>query len=185
MNALERGFQGAIVCRGYSRTWAFPKEVAALIERETSSMSVLHLFGGQAKFGTRLDADRSMKPHVVGNAFYPPFRCGSFDAVVLDPPYTPAFRVVESCMIPALCIARRFVWWFATWGVGGHGDGQRIRRWWAVLPSENASLRILAELERVRHPAACHNLSRLPGQAQRYDWHSFDHPSLFEGVRDV
>lgn len=61
--------------------------MARLIVSETRGLSVLHLFGGHAEFGIRLDADPGTHPHVVGNAFFPPFRCESFDVVVADPPY--------------------------------------------------------------------------------------------------
>lgn len=178
-NAIERAFQGAIVCRGYRRTWAFPREVAELLMQETSGRSVLHLFGGLAAFGIRLDADRATRPDVVGNAFYPPFACESFDVVICDPPYRGALGMWESCMRPALCLARRAVWWFSPHGLGGHGQGQRLRRWWAVVPAENAAIRYLAEHERVRHPPGCRNRKALPAQVAKYDWRSqIEHPNL-------
>lgn len=181
--AAERAFQGAIVCRGYRRTWAFPREVGELLERETAGRSVLQLFGGQASFGVRLDADRATRPHVVGNAFYPPFACGSFDVVIVDPPYHPWYAMQENLMRPALCLARHRVWWFAPWSLGGHGQGQKLLRWWAVLPSGNATLRILAELERVRHPVDCRNYEQLPAPARKYDWRSHvEQPNLPLGV---
>ena len=116
MNAVERTFHGVIVCRSYRRTWAFPAEVAELLQRETEGQSVLHLFGGRAQIGLRLDADRSTTPDVVGNAFYPPFRCESFDAVICDPPYemTDSNGAWVQCVGVAGCLARKRVWWFST-----------------------------------------------------------------------
>src|SRR6266566_7346434 len=84
---LERSYQGTLISRGYRRTWAFPENVDTLLREQLVGLSVLHLFGGQAGWGIRLDADASTWPHVIGNAFFPPFRCASFDAVVCDPPY--------------------------------------------------------------------------------------------------
>jgi hypothetical protein len=177
--AVERTFQGLIACRDYRRTWAFPREVADLLKQETRGLSVLHLFGGQADFGVRLDADRSTRPHVIGNAFYPPFGCESFDVVICDPPYRGALGMWESCMRPALCLARKAVWWFSPHSMGGHGQGQRLRRWWAVVPSEQAGIRYLVEHDRIRHPPGCRNRKALPAQVARYDWRSHvEHPNL-------
>lgn len=50
---------------------------------------ILHPFGGMAEYGIRLDLDPSIQPDIVGNAEQLPFRDGTFDLVVCDPPYTP------------------------------------------------------------------------------------------------
>lgn len=179
MNLIERAFQGVLVCRGYRRTWAFPREVAALLQRETDGQSVLHLFGGQAAWGVRVDADRSTKPQVVGNAFFPPFRCESFDVVICDPPYamTDSNGAWVNCVGVAGCLARRTVWWFSTDQMGWGFHGLRCRRWWVVLVSARAPLRYLVDLERTRHPSACWPSPR-KGEKQfapaikRYDWRS-------------
>lgn len=44
MNFIESTFQGVIVCRDYKRTWAFPREVSELLERETAGRTVLQLY---------------------------------------------------------------------------------------------------------------------------------------------
>lgn len=49
---------------------------------------ILHPFGGRAEYGVRVDLDPSVCPDVVGNAESLPFRDGSFDLVICDPPYT-------------------------------------------------------------------------------------------------
>lgn len=189
-NAIERAFQGAIVCRGYRRTWAFPQEVADLLERETAGASVLHLFGGRAAFGFRLDGDRLTRPHVVGNAFFPPFRCESFDTVVCDPPYDRASNGLwAQVLVPAACLARRRVWWFSTYSLDARFHGLKIARWWAVMPSRQGELRYLAEMERTRHPH--HGCWPRPRKGERslapairkFDWRSLtDHPNLPLGV---
>lgn len=179
MNAVERTFQGVIACRGYRRTWAFPVEVADLLKRETDGMTVLHLFGGRAGWGLRLDADRATRPDVVGNSFWPPFRCASFDAVICDPPYamTDSNGAWVQCVGVAGCLARKKVWWFSTDQMGTGFHGLHARRWWAVIVSPRAPLRYLVEMDRLRHPSACHPIPR-KGERQfapalkKYDWRS-------------
>ena len=53
----------------------------------TAGQSVLHLFGGQATWGRRLDIDSTLKPDVIGDAWLPPFKRDAFDVVIIDPPY--------------------------------------------------------------------------------------------------
>lgn len=186
MNAIERAFQGAIMCRGYRRTWAFPAEVAELLESETNGATVLHLFGGRALFGLRLDGDRATRPDVVGNAFFPPFRCESFDTVVCDPPYDRASNGLwAQVLVPAACLARRRVWWFSTYSLNARFHGLKILRWWAVMPSRQGELRYLAEMERTRHPhGGCWPHPRegqraLAPAIRKFDWRShIEHPNL-------
>ncbi len=166
--------EGVIVCRGYQRTWAYPREISELLKRETAGFRVLQLFGGQADWGITIDLDRTLRPSVVGNALFPPFACETFDAVLIDPPYTRASNGVASMLIcVAACLARSRVWWFATSAIGTGYHGLRLLRWWAVLPSEHGQLRVLAEFERRRHPArGCHPIprDRWPKQLGRYNW---------------
>lgn len=49
---------------------------------------ILHPFGGRAEFGTRVDLDPLTEPDVVADAHELPFEDESFDAVILDPPYS-------------------------------------------------------------------------------------------------
>lgn len=49
---------------------------------------VLHPFGGMAEIGTRVDLNGSVLPDVVADAHALPFEDGSFDCVILDPPYS-------------------------------------------------------------------------------------------------
>ncbi len=49
---------------------------------------ILHPFGGRAEIGTRVDLDATLEPDVVGDAHALPFEDGSFDCVILDPPYS-------------------------------------------------------------------------------------------------
>jgi len=49
---------------------------------------VLHPFGGMAEYGVRVDLRPEVEPDVVADAHDLPFEDGSFDCVVLDPPYS-------------------------------------------------------------------------------------------------
>jgi len=49
---------------------------------------ILHTFGGRAAIGTRVDLDPTLEPDVVADAHKLPFEDESFDAVILDPPYS-------------------------------------------------------------------------------------------------
>jgi hypothetical protein len=101
--------------------WEFPRAVKELLLSECDGLSVLHLFGGMADFGTRMDIDPSTKPHIVGDAWLPPFSKNAFDVVVVDPPYVGDFQNMNSqkvfqLMMGAAWIARRRVAWFhPTW----------------------------------------------------------------------
>ncbi len=171
MNFIEATFQGAIVCRNYSKTWSFPREVSDLMERETAGKSVLQMYGGFATFGVRMDADPATRPDIIGNAFYPPLRCESFDVVIVDPPYKSIYNMPLWSLMPAACIARERVWWFHT-HYAGYVNGMKPRRWWSVLPSQKAPLRVLIEFERMRHPKLCvpPESWRCPVEIQPYNW---------------
>lgn len=180
MNVYARTFQGLLQFKRYKRTWAFPREVEALLMSETVEVdrSVLQLYGGMAGFGIRLDMDPATAPHVLGNALYPPFRCKSFDTVIVDPPYSDLKAGIGiQIMAPAICLARRRIWWFHThWCLKG-GLGIKLLRWWTCSPcSMGAPLRILAEYSVSRHPMYCHAVARtghgnrLPPSVRAYDW---------------
>src|SRR5439155_17549951 len=145
--------QGVVICRGYRRTWSFPSEVSELLQTETAGQSVLQLFGGRASWGLRIDADRATQPHVVANAFYPPFGCSTFDAVILDPQAPRASNSVwMQVIVPAACLSRSRIWWFSTDCLKPTIDGLRLLRWWLVATSDHGPPRYLSEIERVRHP---------------------------------
>lgn len=49
---------------------------------------ILQPFGGTAEIGTRVDLNPLVEPDVVADAHQLPFDDESFDAVILDPPYS-------------------------------------------------------------------------------------------------
>jgi hypothetical protein len=99
--------------------WAFPAAVRKLLVRENQGLSVLQLFGGRADFGTKLDIDPMTNPHVIGDAWLPPFAKDSFDVVVMDPPYigkdyaSMSNQKTRALFAAAAWIARRRVVWFS------------------------------------------------------------------------
>ena len=176
-NMYHKSFQGFIFFRNYKRTWSFPAEIERLIMDETSDGSVVHLYGGLARFGTRLDMDPATRPDVIGNALYPPFRCKSFDYVVMDPPYTDLKAgVVLNIIIPAACLARKKVFWVHTHWPIRSGLGLRLNRWWIGSPcSMGAPVRIIVEYLVVGHPNSCvgwprKGRRRMNGMLGKYDW---------------
>ena len=114
--------------------WSFPKAVRQVILDECEGMSFLHLFGGKADFGTRLDIDPSVCPDVVGDAWLPPFARDSFDCVILDAPYVGEFRAMSNdrlrCLFGgATWIARKRVIWFHTLWVESPARCVREKSW--------------------------------------------------------
>jgi len=92
--------------------WSFPRQIEETIREVCAGASVLHLFGGRATFGVRLDIDPATKPDVIGDAWVAPFAMASFDCVVLDPPYFTMDReMLGQLMAAAAYIARRKVVW--------------------------------------------------------------------------
>lgn len=186
MNIFERTYQGFIQFKNYKRSWAFPVEIERMLMAETveQGKSVLQLYGGMARFGVTLDIDPATGPNVIGNSLYPPFRCKSFDTVIVDPPYSDLRSGIALQILgPAVCLARQRIWWFHTcWSVG-QALGLKLLRWWTCSPcSLGAPIRILAEYQVTRHPRYCHAVPRkgkygLPPAVRRYDWtRHFPHP---------
>jgi hypothetical protein len=128
-------------CR--SNGWSFPKTIEDLLRSELAGKSVLHLFGGLARFGVRMDIDPTTRPDVIGDAWLPPFARSSFDVAVLDPPYVR----FSAQMTMALCcqaahVAREQVIWFSTFWLD-HPARLRLRKAYAVVVGRNATMRCL------------------------------------------
>jgi hypothetical protein len=121
--------------------WAFPRGVEKLLRAETEGKSVLHLFGGKAQWGVRLDIDPATRPHVIGDAWLPPFAEASFDVVILDPPYNHINAQMKNALLrgAAFC-SREFVVWFSTlWIAGAHG--LKLERSWLVRVGDHCYVR--------------------------------------------
>lgn len=128
-------------CRGDG--WAFPPTIESLLLRELAGRSVVHFFGGKARFGTRMDIDPLTKPHVLGDAWLPPFKRSSFDVVILDPPYVKfSAQMTMALCCQAAFVAREKVVWFSTLWLD-HPARLRLSKAYAVVVGRNAVMRCL------------------------------------------
>jgi hypothetical protein len=123
--------------------WSFPPAVRRLLIAECEGLTVLHLFGGLADFGVRLDIDPSVTPDVIGDAWLPPFDRDTFDVVIIDPPY---FRLNQqeknSLLSGAAWIARQRIVWFHTLWIAGD-RGIVPERAWLVRVGDTCQVRCL------------------------------------------
>jgi hypothetical protein len=131
--------------------WSFPPAVRELLLKETEGRTVVHLFGGRADFGLRMDIDPATNPHVVGDAFLPPFPRDFCDVVILDPPYQMLRPEQKKALLwAAAWIARRYVYWFST--VWVHVDRSLpLVHGWLIHAGDQCAIRCLQKFE-VREP---------------------------------
>ena len=147
---MKRGFDVDVMwCpngrgRGKNRLgWQFPPKVRQQIVADCVGKRVLHLFGGRADFGLRVDVDPSVRPDVVADAWLPPFARDSFDVVVLDPPYVQLSGQSKSALMRiAAWIAKERVVWFSTSWISA-GCGLHIERAWLIRVGDNCLIRTL------------------------------------------
>ncbi len=131
--------------------WSFPPAVRELLIQSVLGQTVLHLFGGRADFGVRLDIDPSTKPHVVGDAWLPPFARDSFDVVILDPPYVRIQQQEKIALLRAAAwIARRRVYWFHTIWIATDRSLPLLRSW-LIRVGDQCAVRCLQEFG-IREP---------------------------------
>lgn len=132
--------------------WSFPVAVRDRLQADFKGKSVLHLFGGRATFGTRLDIDPLTQPDVLGDAWVPPFGKDSFDVVILDPPYF-LFNAMEknSLFRGSAWIAKETVVWFHTiWA--SQAQGLKTERAWLVRCGDQNYVRCLQYFNVYRKP---------------------------------
>jgi hypothetical protein len=134
--------------------WSFPPAVREWLRDFCAGRTVLHLFGGLADFGVRLDIDPAVQPDYLGDAWLPPFARDSFDVVILDPPYCDISQQENDSLLRAAAwIARRHVIWFHTVWIAtdrnlpleraclvrvGEQCAARVLQVFKVLPSKRA-----------------------------------------------
>jgi hypothetical protein len=125
--------------------WSFPPAVEYQLRELTRDQTVCHLFGGLARFGLRCDIDPQTKPHIIADAWLPPFQRDAFDTVILDAPYIRLNQQEKSQLLRgAAYIARRQVIWFHTiWLANGGSDGLRLERSWLVRVGDMCAVRCL------------------------------------------
>ncbi len=161
--------------------WRFPPNVARRLQTDHAGKSILHLFGGEAAFGTRLDVDPVVRPDVIGDAWLPPFAKDSFDVVILDPPYV-RFNTQVKCALfrAAGWIARERVVWFHTiWASQAYG--LKTERTWLVRCGDGCYVRALQYFRVDSKPGPVKYFKR--GPAMKYNRWLAQPNSL--GLQDV
>lgn len=126
-----------------SAGWSFPRAVERLLRELTAGKRTLQLFGGQSRWGTRIDIDSITRPHVIADAWLPPFRRDSFDVVIIDPPYFPLNAKEKSQLLrQAAFIAREHVIWFHTIWIYS-ARSLPLQRSWLVRVGDNCAIRCI------------------------------------------
>lgn len=185
---MQRGIQPKVLyChkrRKYSGAdgWSFPSEVRDLLLSLTADGSVLHLFGGKADFGVRLDIDPGTQPHVIGDAFYPPFKDAAFDYVVMDPPYN-TLRLDEQaglCAAAAVVAKRKVIWFHTMWIYPP--KYLRLCAAWLVVVGRSCAVRCVQVFD-VREPKPSIRTVYQRERHRLYKWSKPDRPGpLFEDM---
>ena len=129
--------------RGRSNGWSFPPKVGRLLAEMTAGQRVLHLFGGRARFGMRIDIDPLVRPDVIADAWLPPFARGAFDVVVLDPPYTGINQQMKNQLLRAAAyVALERVVWFHTLWIASDAS-LPLERAWLVRVGDQCQVRCI------------------------------------------
>ena len=137
------GNRAPVTSMGGRTGWVFPRAVEKHLIADCAGSSVLHLFGGRSSFGTRQDIDPEVRPDVFADAWLPPFREGSFDIVILDPPYVRFNSQVKNSLLRAAAyVARRRVVWFSTQWIS-QCSGLSTEAAWLVRVGDNCHVRCL------------------------------------------
>jgi hypothetical protein len=124
--------------------WSFPRAVERQLRTLTEGKRVLQQFGGLAKWGIRLDIDPSTRPHVIGDAWIPPFRQNAFDVTILDPPYWRINQQEKTALLHAAAyVAREYVIWFHTIWLAGDARVCKLERGWLVRVGDTCHVRCL------------------------------------------
>lgn len=153
---------------GASNRWSFPPAVEKLLVQLTEGKRVLQLFGGLSRFGTKLDIDRTTRPHVIGDAWMPPFKKDAFDVVILDPPYAGINQQMKQTLIRgAAFVARERVYWFHTQWVAPDSGMQRERSW-LIRVGDSCACRCLIEWRVTDRPKPIPILNFTRGPALKY-----------------
>jgi hypothetical protein len=120
--------------------WRFPAQVRTLLENRYGG-DCIHLFGGKASFGIRLDIDPLVEPDVLGDAWQAPFRRDSARAVILDPPYAYVnSQMTSALMARAAWIAREEVAWFHNLWIESKIAELKLAQAWAVVLRRGSSV---------------------------------------------
>lgn len=70
-----------------SEKWSWPKDVERWLRSQVFGLS-LNFPSGNSRLGSiRVDLDKNVKPDIIADLRYPPFRPFTFDFVICDPPF--------------------------------------------------------------------------------------------------
>jgi hypothetical protein len=131
--------------QGVLNRWSFPPRVDRLLRDITAGKTVLHLFGGLARFGVRMDIDAATRPHLIADAWLPPFQRDAFDVVILDPPYLGINQQMKHALLRgAAFVARERVIWFHTMWIAAD-TALRLERSWLVRVGDSCACRCVQE----------------------------------------
>jgi hypothetical protein len=128
---------------GRSNGWSFPPRVERHLRELTKGKRVLQLFGGLSRWGVKLDIDPVTRPHVIGDAWLPPFRRDAFDVTIIDPPYVAINQQMKNALIrgAAYVTSGHLIWFHTMWIAG---DAQcRLERAWLVRVGDSCSCRCI------------------------------------------
>lgn len=154
--------------QGASNRWSYPPAVEKLLRQLTQGRTVLQLFGGLSRWGTRLDIDPTTRPHVRGDAWLPPFGRDTFDVVILDPPYAGINQQMKQALIRgAAFVAREHVYWFHTNWVAPDISMRRERSW-LIRVGDSCACRCLIEWRVVQREKPVPVLNFTRGPALKY-----------------
>lgn len=153
---------------GSSNRWSFPPNVEKLLRQLTDGRTVLQLFGGLSRWGTKLDIDPTTRPHVRGDAWMPPFKRDSFDVVIVDPPYTGIDQQMKQTLLRgAAFVAKEHVIWFHTTWIAPD-RGMCRERSWLVRVGDTCACRCLIEWRVVARDKPIPVLTFTRGPALKY-----------------
>lgn len=128
--------------------WSFPPAVRELLLQFCKGRTVLHLFGGKADFGFRIDVDPATKPDLIADAWLPPFAQGSFDVVILDPPYFSIRHEEKRDLLNAAawCAREHVIWFHNIWIAADRT--LRLERGWLVRCGDQCAARVIQVFRR-------------------------------------
>lgn len=154
---------------GKGNRWSYPPAVEKLLKEITEGRTVLQLFGGLSRWGTKLDIDRTTRPHVIGDAWMPPFRRDAFDVVLVDPPYAGINQQMKQLLLRgAAFVAREHVIWFHTQWVAPDSYMRRERSW-VVRVGDSCACRCVIEWRVVARDKPIPILNFTRGPAIKYN----------------
>jgi hypothetical protein len=123
--------------------WSYPRAVERRLREITTGKRVLQQFGGLSSWGVRLDLDPVTRPHIIGDAWMPPFRKDAFDVAILDPPYVSMNQQMKTQLLrQASYIAREYVIWFHTLWIAADAR-LTLERAWLVRVGNSSHCRCL------------------------------------------